>query len=61
MYKWQVFINTAVTDFSVIVYTDTKSKATYAGYKAFKGKEFEEYTSFQLFLKYFYVKTVLID
>lgn len=61
MHKWQVFINTMITDFSVVVYSDTKSKATYAGYKAFKGKELEEYTSFQHFLKYFYVKTVLVD
>ena len=61
MHKWQVFISTMITDFSVVVYADTKRTATYAGYKMVKGQELVESITFNEFLKYFYVKTVLID
>ena len=39
MYEFEVFMSTMITNFSTVVYADTKSKATYQAYKKWKGKE----------------------
>lgn len=61
MYEFEVFMSTMVTDFSTIVFAETKSKATYQAYKKWKGKELSENISFHDFLRGFYTKTVQLN
>lgn len=61
MHEWEVFMSTMVTRFSITVFADTKAKATYKAFRAWLGNELEPYTKFEIFIKYFYEKTVLLN
>ena len=39
MYKYEVLMSTMITNFSIVIYADTKSKATYQAYKKWKEKK----------------------
>ena len=61
MYEFEVFMSTMITNFSTVIYADTKSKATYQAYKKWKGKELSHNVSFHDFLRWFYEKTVQLN
>lgn len=61
MYKYEVFMSTMITTFSIVVLADTKNKATYQAYKNWKGKELSNNVSFHDFLRWFYEKTVQLN
>ena len=61
MNKYEVFMETAITAFSTIVFADSKSKATYKAFQKWKGKELSSNITFNQFLKWFYNKTVQLN
>lgn len=61
MYEYEVFMETACTLFSTIVFADSKSKATYKAFQKWKGMELSSNITFKQFLKWFYNKTVQLS